>query len=147
MWKNKAMSTGICIITEPELDDDKERELSCYLQELARDYDQIAWHVKQDGGEMLAYLHCPESFMPDDLIETLELEEAEIEHMKIVTKDDFHDPADVLKGIEHALTLMPGLDEDAFTMEKKHLIEDLEELKSLLPRAIEYSVKVQLSRG
>jgi hypothetical protein len=42
---------------------------------------------------------------------------------------------------------MPGLDDDIFTMEKKHLIEDLEELKSLLPRAIEYGVKVQLSRG
>ena len=51
------------------------------------------------------------------------------------------------QGIEHALTLMPGLDDDIFTMEKKHLIEDLEELKSLLPRAIEYGGKVQLSRG
>lgn len=96
---------------------------------------------------MLAYLHCPESFMPDDLIAELEIGEDEVEHMKIVTTDDFHEPADVLKGIDHALRLMPGLQDEIFTTDKKHLIDDLKELKSLLPLAVEYGVKVQLCRG
>jgi len=136
------MSSGISLMTQSELE-----EISCYLQNLAGEFENINFAFKRDGCDLAPYLFCPESEVSEEEIEEFEMSEDEIEAMRTITTETYHDPAKVLADVEQAITLAQSYDEDIFEYGKEPLIEDLEELKSVLPKAIAANEPVLLLRA
>jgi len=136
------MSTGISVICEPEIDD-----LEGYFQELAAVYEELSSLLKSEGVDILPYLFCPESDLSDEEIEAAGYTKEEAKALKVISKDDFHDSDEVYDDIVQAADLVRAMDDDLFENDKKGLLEDLEELTSVLEIPVEEKVQVQLIRG
>lgn len=136
------MSTGISVICEPEIDD-----LEGYFQELAAVYEELSSLLKSEGVDILPYLFCPESDLSDEEIEAAGYTKEEAKALKVISKDDFHDSDEIYDDIVQAADLVRAMDDDLFENGKKGLLEDLEELTSVLEVAVEEKVQVQLIRG
>ena len=59
----------------------------------------------------------------------------------------YHDPKKVLVAVEKTLTKLAKKNEDAFERSKKVCLEDLQEIKEVLQKAIEVKTKVSVTIG
>ncbi|MFT6240395.1 MAG: hypothetical protein ACJAQT_002482 [Akkermansiaceae bacterium] len=135
------MSTGVCIITEPEI------ELDRYLQNLAAEYEVLASYLAKEQFDIFPILHCPESFVPEDARQYCPMNEDELAHMKIVVTDDFHKPEKYLPAFERGLVIVKTTQKIELTHEKDGLLSDLQELIEGLKVAVKKDLQVQLLRG
>ena len=135
------MSTGITIRSNPD------RTLDGFFQNLAEEFEDINFSLKNDGCDLSPYLYCPESFEEEEQMRESGASDEQIALTKVITSDDFHPIDEVLRMIQRALELAKSYDEDWFGCGKDAFLTDLSEIIEILAANADSGINVQFLRG
>ena len=135
------MSTGISVVCDPET------EIEGYFQNLAGEFEDINFLLKKEDCDLSPLLHCPESFVEEDMQEEFFSTPEDLAYMKVITADDFHPIAEALPKLKKALGICEGLDDEMFEYGKEPFVSDLKELVESLESHEGTDLKIQLLRG
>ena len=95
------------------------------LRNLASDFQEISLHLVEKESNIIKYVYAPSSEIPsDDEIDEYEMDEEEVEYLKIIGTQDYHKVSIVLEEAKSSFELCKSIEDQYFEDGKELFLND-----------------------
>lgn len=131
-------------------------EIGGYFQNLAEEFSDFSSFLKDDGCDVVKFLHCPESeeseedireYFEDDDEVTEEQIQASVDFTRLITTEAYFPIREVQGSFTKARGIVADYGEERFHHGKEGLLAELDELIEELSQVEDDSLEILLLRG